>query len=171
MSKRKRRPEKGSNNISRTQDLDLTLYHDEEVSVQNSATLRETFFIELEDIGTNSDEHVGSDSNVQENAGLYLSNILESNSNEVGGSAMNDPDLSLEFPVEFTQNVGSAKDIYLLQLGEQERRRRVARGVFAWILWVLFATSLGLAVYYITIVILDYIHHSEIGVVEWALFV
>jgi len=115
---------------------------------------------------------VDSDSIPPQDLDLNLTNILDAKSEmqEVGGNQIGaDTWLELESPVE--KKNGDALTIYNLELAEKQRKRAIVTSVFAWLMWVLFATSIGLSVYYITLVVLDYLHHSEIGTLEWGCFV
>jgi hypothetical protein len=156
--------------------LDRTLLQDENISGLPKVALQETFYIELEEVGTNSGETLSDNTIPHENIEIDLGDILEGVNDialvgEIGGNANWNGGLSKIEDNPAPQRKSDRVLIYELELIEKQRKREIATNVFSWILWVLFATSLGCAAYYISLVIFDVVNNSEISTIEWSYFI
>lgn len=162
--------------------LDRTLLPHEDISVLPKIALQETFYIELEEVGSNTQETRSDHSIPQVSCIRSLEDILEGVNgigivgeigivDEIGGDTSFNGNLS---KIEVNcprQRYTDPVLIYELELIEKHRKREIVTNIFAWILWVLFAASLGSATYYIMLVVVDITNNSAIDEVEWLYFI
>jgi hypothetical protein len=157
-------------------DIDRTLLPNEDISMVPKIFLQETFYIELEEVGSNTQETQTDDSIPQIGIIRSLEEILDGVNGicivgEIGGNASSNGDLSkIEIDHPHQRHTDPVL-IYELELIEKHRKREIVTNIFAWILWVLFAASLGCATYYIMLVVIDITNNSTISEVEWSYFI